>query len=109
MKAIFVSADLIGNQKIQFHCELVQKNLLPIAKKCDITLGQISVAWALHQPYLSFVIVGVTTPEYIPINLKADSISLSQDTLKEIDKAYALLEREIKDKYNQSVREFRGA
>lgn len=96
------------SEKYNFIANWSKKNLLPIAKKCDITLGQISVAWALHQPYLSFVIVGVTTPEYIPINLKADSISLSQDTLKEIDEAYALLEREIKDKYNQSVREFRG-
>lgn len=95
-------------EKYNFIANWSKKNLLPIAKKSGITLGQISISWALHQPYLSFVIVGVTTPEYIPINLRADSIPLSPETLKEIDKAYALLEREIKDKYNQTVREFRG-
>ncbi len=85
-----------------------KKHLLPIAKRVGITLGQLSIAWALQQPYLSFVIVGVTNPEYIPINLKANDISLDKQTLEEIDNAYRQLEEEIKDKYHQTVREFRG-
>ena len=47
--------------------------LAPIAKKLGITLGQLSVAWALHQRYMGFVIIGVTNPEYIPINLEANN------------------------------------
>lgn len=85
-----------------------EDNLLPIAKKLGITLGQLSVAWALHQKYLSFVIVGVTNPEYILINLKANDIKLDETILKEINNAYQKLEDEIKNKYSQTIREFRG-
>lgn len=85
-----------------------KNNLLPIAKKIGITLGQLSMAWALHQSYLGFLIVGVTNPEYIAINLAANNISLSNEMLKEIDNAYLKLENEVKTKYGQSIREFRG-
>jgi len=62
----------------------------------------------LHQKYLSFVIVGVTNPEFIPINLKTNGVELSVDILNEIDIAYIDLEKTIKQKYRQSIREFRG-
>lgn len=85
-----------------------KNNLLPIAKRLGITLGQLSIAWALHQKYINFVIVGVTNPEYIPINLKANDIKLDQKTLNEINDAYKKLEQEVMQKYGQSIREFRG-
>ena len=83
-------------------------NLLPIAKKLGITLGQLSVAWALHQKYLSFVIIGATNPEFVPINLKANNIKLDKEALNEIDKAYTKLDQEIRQKFGQTIREFRG-
>lgn len=86
----------------------VKEHLEPIAKKMGITIGQLSVAWALHQPYLSFVIVGATNPTYIPINLKANSIKLTKNQLSEIDEAYSKLEALIKSRIGMSVREFRG-
>jgi aryl-alcohol dehydrogenase-like predicted oxidoreductase len=86
----------------------VKDNLDPIAKKLNITLTQLSIAWALHQKYLGFVIVGVTNPKHIPINLKANDVKLPLEVIKEIDEAYFNLEKEIKNKYNQSIREFRG-
>ena len=85
-----------------------KKHLFPIAKKLGITLGQLSIAWALHRPYINFVIVGVTNPKYIPINLRADEILLDKEILEAIDSAYKLLEQEVKDKYNKTIREFRG-
>jgi len=57
---------------------------------------------------LSFVIVGATNREFIPINLKANDIKLDKKTLEEIDIAYSKLEKEIKQKYGQTIREFRG-
>ncbi|OGK24181.1 hypothetical protein A3A46_00530 [Candidatus Roizmanbacteria bacterium RIFCSPLOWO2_01_FULL_37_13] len=86
----------------------VKNNLSPIAKRLKITLGQLSIAWVLHQNYLSFVIVGATNREFIPINLKANDIKLDKKTLEEIDIAYSKLEKEIKQKYGQTIREFRG-
>ncbi len=94
--------------KLQVISSWVKNNLAPIAKKLDITLGQLSISWALHQPFLSFVIVGVTNPSFIPINLKANKIKLAPKTLKEINKAYTKLVTEIKERYGQSIREFRG-
>lgn len=94
--------------KVSVIADWVKDSLSPIAKRLGITLGQLSVAWALHQEYMGFVIVGVTNPEFIPINLKADSIKLTSDVLKEIDDAYSQLEAVIKEKYSQTIREFRG-
>lgn len=85
-----------------------KNNLLPISKELGITLGQLSIAWALAQPYMGFVIIGVTNPEYIPINLKANSIVLNKEILEKIDNLYLQLEREIKQKYNLTIRKFRG-
>lgn len=94
--------------KLDVIAEWVRSSLSPIAKKLGITLGQLSISWALHQKYMGFVIVGNTNPEYTEINLKAGSIKLSRQVLEEIDQAYKLLEDSIKGKYGQSVREFRG-
>lgn len=86
----------------------VKSSLSPIAKKLGVTLEQLSIAWALHQKYVGFVIVGNTNPEYTEINLKANNIKLSSKTIAEIDKAYEFLEALVKEKYGQTIREFRG-
>lgn len=95
-------------EKLNFIAEWSKSKLAPIAKKLGITLGQLSIAWALHQKYMGFVIVGVTNSEYIPINLKANDVVLSEEILNEIDTAYQVLKKEIRDKFGISIREFRG-
>lgn len=94
--------------KLQVIAEWSNTYLSPITKKLYISLEQLSIAWALHQPYLSFVIVGITKPNHIPTNLKANEIKLNTETLKEIDRAYLQLEKHIQTKYGVSIREFRG-
>jgi len=94
--------------KVDIIADWVKNNLFPTAKRLGITLGQLSVAWALHQKFMGFVIVGVTNPEFIPINLKANDIEISVEDSKEIGIAYSKLEAEIKEKYGQTIREFRG-
>ena len=95
-------------EKVDMIADLVKSPLSPIAKRLGITLGQLSIAWALHQQYVGFVIVGNTNPEYTKINLKAGSVKLTPEIVKKIDAAYKVLEDSIKEKYGQSVREFRG-
>lgn len=95
-------------EKVQVIAGWVKESLSPIAKKLGITIGQLSISWALHQRYTGFVIIGVTNPKFIPINLKADSIVLSVDVIKEINDAYKGLEKQVKEKYGMSIREFRG-
>ena len=86
----------------------VKENLSPIAKKLGITLGQLSIAWALYQKFMGFVVVGSTNKEYILVNLKADKIKLQPEELTQIDVAYGRLKSIVKDKYGKSLREFRG-
>lgn len=95
-------------EKLDVIGDWVKTSLSPIAKRLGITLGQLSIAWALHQKFMGFVIVGVTNPEYIEINLKANQIKLDKNDLEEIDNAYSELEKIVEEKFNQSLREFRG-
>jgi aryl-alcohol dehydrogenase-like predicted oxidoreductase len=94
------------NQKVIF--AWIRDTLSPIAKKLQITIGQLNISWALHQPYINYIVVGTTKPEYLEINLKANEIKLNSDQLNEIDSAYKILENTVKTKYNKSMREFRG-
>lgn len=86
----------------------VRNSLSPISKRLGITIGQLNIAWALHQSFIDYVVVGTTNQEYLDINLKADAIKLSPDILKELDQAYHQLDAHIKTTYGKSIREFRG-
>ena len=94
--------------KVDVIAEWVKSSLSPIAKRLNVTPGQLSIAWALHQRFVSFVIVGTTNPEYLEINLKADQIKLSNEVVGEIDQAYQELEASVQKRFGQSLREFRG-
>jgi aryl-alcohol dehydrogenase-like predicted oxidoreductase len=73
-----------------------------------ISISQLAIAWTLNQPYVLFPIVGATTVHQLEENMKANEIKLSQNDLREIEKAYAKLEKRIRDDYNLAVHEFRG-
>jgi len=94
------------NQDLVF--SWVREKLAPIAKKLEITIGQLNIAWGLAHPFIDFVIVGTTNPKYLTINLEANKIELSNEILSEIEQAYSDLEMEIRTKHNKSIREFRG-
>ncbi len=94
------------NQQVIF--AWVRTYLAPLAKKIGCTIGQLNIAWALHQKYIDYVVVGTTKPEYLKINLAANNISLKPENLKEIESAYKKLEKSIREKYGKTMREFRG-
>lgn len=94
--------------KVNTISKWVRAELLPIARRLHITIGQLSIAWALHKEYIPFVIVGLTNKEFIPINLKASEVKLTPKVLKQIDPAYEKLEAFIREKYGKTIREFRG-
>lgn len=94
------------NQKVIF--EWVRTRLSPIAKSLGITIGQLNIAWALHQKFIDCVIVGTTNLKYLEINLKANNIKLTTENLKQIEEAYLQLESNIKSKFGKTMREFRG-
>ncbi len=86
----------------------VKSSLFPIADRLGITIGQLSIAWALSKTFVDFVIVGMTNPKYVEVNLKANSIELTKETIKDIDEKYRELEAAIQLKYGKTIAEFRG-
>lgn len=95
-------------EKLDVITDWVKEELSPIAKKLSISLEQLSIAWALHQKYLGFVIVGMTRPEIISVDLQSSDIKLDSDILNEIDVAYDNLVKKVKKVSGQTIREFRG-
>ncbi|MGZ8311885.1 MAG: aldo/keto reductase [Allosphingosinicella sp.] len=58
------------------------------AKGCSI--AQLALAWLLHQPAVSSVIVGAKKPEQLADNLGAVDVALTRDELARIDEASRL-------------------
>ena len=61
--------------------------LRPIADEAGVTLSQLALAWVLHRPNVSAVIVGATRPEQVHENVAAADVKLSADTIAAIDDA----------------------
>ena len=62
----------------------------PIAAAYDVSVAQVALAWLLHQPAVTSVIVGAKRPDQLAENLGAGSIVLTADDLKALDAASAL-------------------
>ena len=66
--------------------ERVQR-LRPIADGLGITMGQLALAWVLHEPNLASAIVGASRPEQVAENAAASGVELDQSTLTAIEDA----------------------
>ena len=62
----------------------------PIAAAHGVSVAQIAIAWLLHQPVVSSVIVGAKRAEQLADNLGAVTITLSADELAALDEASRL-------------------
>ena len=62
----------------------------PIAEAHGATVAQVALAWLLHQPQVTSVIVGAKRPEQLADNLGAATLVLSAEELKLIEAASAL-------------------
>ncbi|MDM0113860.1 aldo/keto reductase [Variovorax sp. J22R133] len=61
-----------------------------IAEAKGVSVAQIALAWLLHQPVVTSVIIGAKRPEQLDDNLAATKIDLSADELATLDKVSAL-------------------
>lgn len=86
----------------------VRTYLAPMAKRLGMTISQISIAWALHQQFIDFIIIGTTNTTDLQTNLQTNNIALSDDEISTLDAAYQAFEDEIQSTYHMSIREFRG-
>ena len=62
----------------------------PMAQSRGVSVAQIALAWLLHQPQVTSVIVGAKRPEQLADNLAAAQVSLSDDELHALDEVSRL-------------------
>lgn len=55
-----------------------------------VSVAQVALAWLLHQPQVTSVIVGAKRPEQLADNIKATEVRLSAEELEKIDAVSAL-------------------
>jgi len=62
----------------------------PIAGYKQVSVAQVALAWLLHQPVVSSVIIGAKKPEQLEDNLKAIDVQLTLEELKQLNEASQL-------------------
>lgn len=62
----------------------------PIAAAHQVSVAQVALAWLLHRPWVTSVIIGAKTEEQLSDNLGAVSVRLSAEELATLDKVSAL-------------------
>jgi aryl-alcohol dehydrogenase-like predicted oxidoreductase len=64
--------------------------LEPMAAAKNATVAQLALAWLLHQPVVTSVIIGANKPGQLTDNLAATEISFTADELKQLDEVSKL-------------------
>lgn len=75
------------NRERLFDCVDVMRE---IAKARKTTVAGVAIAWLLHKPFVTSVIIGAKNSEQLDDNLKATEVKLSTDDLEKLDKVSAL-------------------
>ena len=57
----------------------------PMAQARGVSVAQIALAWLLHQPQVTSVIVGAKRPDQLTDNVAATQVNLSADELRTLD------------------------
>ena len=76
--------ELFAPGKLERSLALVD-GLRPIAERLGITIGQLALAWVIHQPGVTSAIAGTRDAEHVRENAGAGDIELDPATLKEIE------------------------
>ncbi|CDS51990.1 Oxidoreductase [Polaromonas sp. CG9_12] len=87
-----------GSRRIAFDFPPVNKDkawdcidaMRPIAEAKGVSVARVALAWLLHQPQVTSVIVGAKRPEQLADNLAATGVVLSPDELRQIGDASVL-------------------
>lgn len=62
----------------------IMRQLADFAKRRDLTLSQLALAWLLHQPAMTAPIIGASRPEQVKENAEASGVKLSVEELNRI-------------------------
>jgi len=82
-----------GSRRINFDFPPVNKEkafdiidvMQPIAQEKSISVAQLALAWLLHQPAVTSVIIGAKKTEQLDDNLKAIDVKLTAEELQKLD------------------------
>jgi len=72
---------LINKEKAYHIIEVMQG----MADEKQVTVAQIALAWLLHQPVVTSVIIGANKPEQLADNLNSVNVQLSEDELNKLN------------------------
>jgi len=75
------------NRERAWNCVDVMRG---VAQAHDVSVAQIALAWLLHQPQVTSVIIGAKRAEQLADNIAATRVALSADELAKIDAVSAL-------------------
>ena len=70
--------------------DLVIDAMRPLAESRGVSVAQIALAWLLHQPQVTSVIVGAKRPDQLADNIAATTVQLTSAELKTLGDASAL-------------------
>jgi aryl-alcohol dehydrogenase-like predicted oxidoreductase len=59
-----------------------------IAKKWNISMAQVALAWSLSKPFITAPIVGTTSLDKLDDLIKGCEVELTAEEIKEIDDEY---------------------
>jgi aryl-alcohol dehydrogenase-like predicted oxidoreductase len=87
-----------GSRRIAFDFPPVDKErawdcvdvMRPMAQARGVSVAQVALAWLLHQPQVTSVIVGAKRPEQLADNVAATQVTLSAAELAQIDQCSRL-------------------
>lgn len=87
-----------GSRRVEFDFPPVQRDrafdcvdaMRVIAERRQVSVAQVALAWLLHQPVVTSVIIGAKRVEQLRDNIAASGLTLSQDELATLDAASAL-------------------
>jgi len=87
-----------GSRRVDFDFPPVNKEkafdildvMHPMAAEKGISVAQLALAWLLHQPVVSSVIIGAKKIEQLDDNLKSIDVELSADELQKLDEVSKL-------------------
>jgi aryl-alcohol dehydrogenase-like predicted oxidoreductase len=78
--------------------------LEPIAANKNVSVSQIALAWLLHQPVVTTVIIGAKKPEQLAENLKSVDVKFTEEELQKINEV-----SKLSPEYPGWMLEFQGA
>lgn len=73
------------------HAYDVVEAMAPIADAHGVSIARVALAWLLHRPAVTTIVIGAKTIEQLEDNLAATELSLKEDELAALDSASALV------------------